>query len=391
MVAGASHYIENVMIRLKNIKQKIEDSRRVSAEEGLFLLESVDLHDLAFLADSVRRRLHPEPTVTFVSDRNINYTNICVSGCRFCAFFRPPGHPEGYVIETAVLDRKIEETLELGGTQILLQGGMHPDLGMDYFEDLLRHIKSKFSIHIHGFSPPEIFFRSEKHGIPVQAVIERLKAAGLDSIPGGGAEILVDAVRSRVSPGKCTAGQWLDVMRTAHQLGMRTTATMMFGHLETSAQIMEHLVAVRDLQDDTGGFTAFIPWTFQPDNTRIHATPAGATDYLRVLAVSRIMLDNIDNLQASWVTQGDKIAQLALTFGANDFGSTMIEENVVAAAGVCFRLPRSEIIRLIEDAGYQARQRDCFYRLLPTAENSRHAAPANAPAGRADNIPPDAR
>jgi cyclic dehypoxanthinyl futalosine synthase len=369
---------------------QIENRRRLSAKEGLFLLESVDLHDLAFLADSVRRRLHPEPTVTFVSDRNINYTNICVSGCRFCAFFRPPGHPEGYVIETADLDRKIEETLEAGGTQILLQGGMHPDLGIDYFEALLKHIKAKFSIHIHGFSPPEIFFLAEKHKIPVQAVIKRLKAAGLDSIPGGGAEILVDAVRSRVSPGKCTAGQWLDVMRTAHQLGMRTTATMMFGHLETNAQIMEHLVAVRDLQDETGGFTAFIPWTFQPDNTRIHVTPAGAVDYLRVLAVSRIMLDNIDNIQASWVTQGDKIAQLALTFGANDFGSTMIEENVVAAAGVCFRLPRSEIIRLIEDAGYQARQRDCFYRILAISDENQGPPPINDPADRVDKIPPDA-
>ncbi len=378
------------MNRWEDIKQKIENSQRLSGEEGLFLLESVDLHELAFLADSVRRRLHPEPTVTFVSDRNINYTNICVSGCRFCAFFRPPGHPEGYVIETADLDRKIEETLELGGTQVLLQGGMHPDLGIEYFEDLLRHIKSEFSIHIHGFSPPEIFFLAEKHNISVQVVIERLNAAGLDSIPGGGAEILVDAVRSRVSPGKCTAGQWLDVMRTAHHLGMRTTATMMFGHVETNAQIMEHLVAVRDLQDETGGFTAFIPWTFQPDNTRIDVIPAGAVDYLRVLAVSRIMLDNIDNLQASWVTQGDKIAQLALTFGANDFGSTMIEENVVAAAGVCFRLPRSEIIRLIQDAGYQARQRDCFYRILAIPHENQGPSPTNHPADRVDKLPPDA-
>jgi cyclic dehypoxanthinyl futalosine synthase len=361
------HIRKYYMIQLENIKQKIENSQRVSREEGFFLLESAGLHDLAFLADAIRRQRHPEPMVTFVSDRNINYTNICVSGCRFCAFFRPPGHPEGYVITRAELDQKIEETLALGGTQILLQGGMHPDLDLDYFQDLLGHIKSKFLIHIHGFSPPEIFFLSEKQGLSVQDVIKRLHAAGLDSIPGGGAEILVDAVRQQVSPGKCSAVEWLDVMRTAHHLGMRTTATMMFGHVETRQQIIEHMVAIRELQDETGGFTAFIPWTFQPNNTRIDVTPAGAVDYLRVLAVSRIMLDNIDNLQASWVTQGDKIAQLALTFGANDFGSTMIEENVVAAAGVRFRLPGSEIVRLIEDAGYQARQRDCFYRIIEPA------------------------
>ncbi len=374
------------MSRFADINNKIEKGLRISEEEGLFLLSSSDLHGLAFLADAIRRQRHLEPLVTFVSDRNINYTNICISGCRFCAFFRPPGHPEGYAIDRAELDRKIEETLGMGGTQILLQGGMHPDLDLDYFEDLLQYIKSKFSIHIHGFSPPEIFFLSEKHAIAVQNVIERLKAAGLDSIPGGGAEILVDEVRRQISPGKCSAGQWLDVMRTAHHLGMRTTATMMFGHVETRQQIIEHLIAVRALQDETGGFTAFIPWTFQPNNTRIDVTPAGAVDYLRVLAVSRIMLDNIDNLQASWVTQGDKIAQLALTFGANDFGSTMIEENVVAAAGVCFRLPRSEIIRLIEDAGYQVRQRDCFYRIVAPTD----PAQALPFAGRADTISSDA-
>jgi cyclic dehypoxanthinyl futalosine synthase len=302
--------------------------------------------------------------VTFVSDRNINYTNICISGCKFCAFFRPPGHKEGYVIAEEELFYKINETINVGGTQILLQGGMHPELDLEYYENLLRSIKKKFSIHIHGFSPPEIYFLSQKTSLPVREVIHRLVRAGLDSIPGGGAEILCDDIRQEISPNKCTAGQWLDVMRTAHQLGLKTTATMMFGHVESKHHIIEHMIKLRGLQDETNGFTAFIPWTFQPKNTRIEVHPASAFAYLRVLALSRLLLDNFKNIQTSWVTQGDKIAQLALAFGANDFGSTMIEENVVAAAGVNFRLPKSEIIRLIEDAGYAAKQRDCFYNIL---------------------------
>lgn len=353
-----------MVINLKTIQEKIFSGNRIDHAAARILLDQADLLTLAELAGHRRRVLHPEPVVTFVSDRNINYTNVCVSGCRFCAFFRPPGHPEGYVIEPSVLDQKIEETLMLGGTQILLQGGMHPDLDLNYYIGLLRHIKSGFDIHIHGFSPTEIVFIAELSGLSVREVLETLIAAGLDSIPGGGAEILVDDVRAKVSPNKCTAEEWLMVMRTAHELGLKTTATMMFGHIETRNHIIEHLIKLRDLQDETGGFTAFIPWTFQPENTRITVVPQTAVDYLRVLALARLVLDNIPNLQVSWVTQGDKIAQIGLAFGANDFGSTMIEENVVAAAGVHFRLPRSEIVRLIQDAGYTARQRNCFYHVI---------------------------
>ena len=352
------------MTTIESIQSKLKNHQRLDIQDALTLYDHADLLLLAVLADNRRRELHPEAIVTYVSDRNINYTNVCVSGCQFCAFFRPPGHPEGYVIDREDLDQKISETLALGGTQILLQGGMNPDLGLDYYIDLLKYMKTRFKIHIHGFSPSEIVYLSQISSLSIKDVIKKLMDAGLDSIPGGGAEILVDAVRQKISPNKCSASQWLDVMHTAHDLGLKSSATMMFGHIETKYHIIEHLMKLRDLQDETGGFTAFIPWTFQPENTRIAVKPATAAAYLRVLAISRLVLDNIPNLQVSWVTQGDKIAQLALAFGANDFGSTMIEENVVAAAGVHFRLPRSEIVRLIEDAGYTARQRDCFYNVL---------------------------
>lgn len=352
------------MTDIELIKEKVFSSQRLNAEDALILLNQAELLQLADLAGYCRRKLHPEPVVTFVSDRNINYTNVCVSGCKFCAFFRPPGHKDGYVIETLDLDQKIEETIALGGTQILLQGGMHPDLDLNYYIHLLEHIKNKFKIHIHGFSPTEIVFLADESKLSVKNVLEILIKAGLDSIPGGGAEILVDEIRDKISPNKCSSDQWLEVMKTAHLLGLKTTATMMFGHVEEKKHIVEHLLKLRELQDETGGFTAFIPWTFQPNNTKIHVKPATAVEYLRVLAISRLVLDNVLNLQVSWVTQGDKIAQLGLAFGANDFGSTMIEENVVAAAGVNFRLSRSEIIRLIENAGYKARQRDCFYNVI---------------------------
>lgn len=352
---------------LLQIHEKIKANQRIDATEAVYLLENAELLTLGEWADHIRYRLHPDPVVTFVSDRNINYTNICVSRCRFCAFYRAPGQTGGYVLDRETLAEKIQETLELGGTQILLQGGMNPDLQLEDYIDLLRYIKGNFPIHIHGFSPPEIVYVAEKSGLSVSDVLRRFIDAGLGSIPGGGAEILVDDVRKELSPNKCTADQWLDVMRTAHHLEMRTTATMMFGHIETSEQIVEHLLRVRALQDETGGFTAFIPWTFQPANTRIDVRPAGAVSYLKVLALSRIFLDNVANIQASWVTQGDKIAQLALAFGANDFGSTMIEENVVAAADVYFRLPKSQIVRLIEDAGFEATQRDCFYNAVESS------------------------
>ena len=352
------------MTKIELIKEKVYSKQRLDANDALVLFDQSDLLFLADLAGQRRRDLHPESVVTFVSDRNINYTNVCVSGCKFCAFFRPPGHPEGYVIKTSDLDKKIEETLALGGTQILLQGGMHPDLDLNYYISLLKHIKNRFKIHIHGFSPTEIVFLADRSSLSIKELLEQLMKAGLDSIPGGGAEILVDEIRQKISPNKCSAGNWLEVMKTAHRLGLKTSATMMFGHVEEKKHIVEHLLKLRNLQDETNGFTAFIPWTFQPNNTKIDVQPATAVEYLRVLAISRLVLDNIPNLQVSWVTQGDKIAQLGLAFGANDFGSTMMEENVVAAAGVKFRLPRSEIVRLIENAGYAARQRDCFYNVI---------------------------
>lgn len=351
--------------QLIELTHKIEAARRIDGEEALFLLEQADLLHLGALADARRRQRHPDARVTYVVDRNINYTNICVSGCRFCAFYRQPSHTEAFILSESELRDKIEETIALGGTQILLQGGMHPDLDLDYYVNLLTFIKDNFPVHIHGFSPPEISFLAEKTGKSLTEILQTLIAAGLDSIPGGGAEILVDDIRTQISPGKCLTDRWLEVMRAGHQLGLRTSATMMFGHIEERRHIVEHLLRIRELQDETGGFTAFIPWTFQPDNTCIDLEKATAAEYLRVLALSRLVLDNIDNIQASWVTQGAKIAQVALAFGANDLGSTMIEENVVAAAGVRFRLPLAEMKRLIETAGYEACQRDCHYNLIP--------------------------
>ncbi len=339
----------------------LQEGRRLSREEARRIYREADFHWLGYAAHTIRLRKHPENVVTYVVDRNINYSNICVCGCRFCAFFRPPGHPEGYVLEKEELAQKIEETLALGGTQILLQGGHHPDLPLGFYEDMLHFIKERYPIHIHAFSPPEIVFFARREGLDVGTVIARLKDAGLDSIPGGGAEILVDTVRRKVSPNKCSAEEWLGVMEEAHRQGLRTTATMMFGHEESWDDRLAHLFALRDLQDRTGGFTAFIPWTFQPWHTAIERRPETAVSYLRLVALSRLVLDNFDNIQASWVTMGPKVAQTALFFGANDFGSTMIEENVVAAAGVRFRLSLEEIHRLITDAGFVPKQRTMAY------------------------------
>ncbi len=337
---------------------------RLDFESARQLYLHADLHQLGRAAHQARLRKHPEPMVTYVVDRNINYSNVCVCACRFCAYYRAPGHDECFVLSHAEIGKKIEETIALGGTQILMQGGHHPDLPLAWYEDMLRFIKQNYPIHVHAFSPPEIVFFAKKEGLTTAQVIARLKAAGLDSIPGGGAEILVDRVRASVSPNKCPAGQWLGVMEEAHGLGLRTTATMMFGHEETPEERLEHLFAVRASQDRTGGFTAFIPWTFQPDNTAMTARPLTSVEYLRMLAVSRLVLDNVDNLQVSWVTMGPKIAQLALYFGGNDFGSTMIEENVVRAAGVSFRLTKEEIDTLVRAAGFQPRQRRMNYTLV---------------------------
>ena len=352
---------------MNNTTEKVLAGERISGDEFLQLAHSNDLHMLGFLADSVRKRLHPEPFVTYVIDRNINYTNICISACKFCAFFKAPEDDRGSILTNEELEQKIKETKELGGTQILLQGGLHPDKPLAYYEDMLRFMKS-LDIHIHGFSPPEVCHFAQISGLPVREVLERLIAAGLDSIPGGGAEILSDRVRTALAPRKCSADEWIAVMKEAHQLGLRTTATMMFGHIETMEERLEHLQRIRDLQDETGGFTAFIPWPFQPDNTVLADTVGlqkeTAFGYLKMLALSRIFLDNVRNIQASWVTQGPKIAQLSLFFGANDFGSTMIEENVVAAAGVHFRLSEQEIQRLVRGAGFEPRQRLMDYTLV---------------------------
>ncbi|MGA3112998.1 MAG: cyclic dehypoxanthinyl futalosine synthase [Syntrophobacteraceae bacterium] len=341
------------------------ENGRLNIDQAWELYRSGDFHALGRMAHEVRLKKHAEPVVTYVVDRNINYSNVCVCGCRFCAYFRPPGHSESFVLSRKELSEKIEETLRLEGTQILLQGGLNPDLPLSFYEEMLSFIKSKYPIHIHAFSPPEIVFFSRLEGIGPGEVISRLRLAGLDSIPGGGAEILVDSVRRRVSPRKCSTAEWLAVMEEAHSQGLRTTATMMFGHEEAPEDRLMHLFALRDLQDRTGGFTAFIPWAFQPQNTAIPREPETAVSYLRLLAISRLFLDNFDNIQVSWVTMGPKVSQLALFFGANDFGSTMIEENVVAAAGVHFRLSAEEIHRIIQSAGFQPRRRTMAYELLP--------------------------
>ncbi len=352
------------MQNIDKISDSVLSGQRISDEDFLILAKDVDIHELGMLADSIRRRLHPENNVPYVIGRNINYTDVCVSACKFCAFFAAPEDKNGYVLTQEELGQKIDETIALGGTQILLQGGHHPDLPFSFYEEMLQFMKSK-GIHVHGFSPPEICHFAEISGYSVSEVIAKLIKAGLDSIPGGGAEILSDRVRSLTAPRKCTADQWLGVMEEAHNQGLRTTATMMFGHVETLEERLEHLRRLRELQDKTGGFTAFIPWPFQPDNTVLaDIEKTSGMEYLRMLALSRIYLDNFKSVQASWVTQGPKIAQLSLYYGANDFGSTMIEENVVAAAGISFRLSEQEIKRLVTSAGFTPRQRLMDYTLV---------------------------
>ena len=339
---------------------------RLSTAEGLELLESHDLAALGRAADAVSRRLHPESYRTYNVDRNINYTNICTAVCDFCAFYRGPGDPEGYVLPREELLDKIDKTVALGGNQILMQGGLHPKYPLEWYEELLRDIKARHpQLNVHGFSPPELHHFTKVSKLPIRAVLERLKAAGLGSIPGGGAEILVDRVRTEITRGKVMTDDWLNVMRVWHELGGISTATMMFGHAETLAERVEHLERLRQLQDETGGFTAFICWTFQPDNTDMADTPpSGAFDYLKTQALSRLYLDNISNIQSSWVTQGLRIGQLALLFGANDMGSLMIEENVVAEAGTVHFLSLDEIRAAISELGYEPRQRDVFYNLV---------------------------
>lgn len=339
---------------------------RLTSAEGLTLLESHDLAAIGAAAEKVSRAKHPEPYRTYNVDRNINYTNVCTAVCDFCAFYRGPKSDEGYVLPREVLLQKIQETVDLGGNQILLQGGLHPKYKLDWYEEMLGDIKTRFpEVNVHGFSPPELHHFTKVNNLPLRDVLSRLKDAGLGSVPGGGAEILTDRVRNEITRGKVMTDDWLNVMRVWHELGGISSSTMMFGHVETLAERIEHLERLRSLQDETGGFTAFICWTFQPDNTDMSdVRPTGSFEYLKMLAVSRLFLDNIPNLQSSWVTQGLKIGQMALMFGANDMGSLMIEENVVAEAGTVHYLSLQQIREAIEELGFVPRQRDVHYNLV---------------------------
>lgn len=340
------------------------EGMRISPDEAVVLFEQAALFDLGAAADRVRRRLHADNVISYIIDRNINYTNVCKEFCTFCAFYRVKGDSEAYVLPDGVIYKKIEETLALGGTGILMQGGVHPDLKIDYYERLLSGIKERFEIHCHCFSPPEILNIARVSKMSVSDVLMRLKDAGLDSMPGGGGEILDDEIRTAISPLKCKTSEWLMVHREAHRLGLRTTATMMIGVGENIEHRVRHLQRLRDLQDETGGFTAFIPWTFQPENTELAqriSDEVTAAEYLRVLALSRLYLDNIPNVQVSWLTVGLKVGQTGLRFGANDMGSIMIEENVISAAGARNRANDEELRRVIKDAGFIPRQRTTLY------------------------------
>jgi len=348
------------------ILHRAVEGERLTFDEGVVLLKSHDLLAIGRAADAVCKRLHPEPFRTFNIDRNINYTNVCAAVCDFCAFYRQVGATDAYVLDRPVLLDKIRETIELGGDQILMQGGLHPDLPFEWYEELLRDIKAHYpQVNVHGFSPPEIHFFSKKFKMPLDTVLSRLKEAGLGSLPGGGGEILVDRVRKAMTKGKVLSDDWINVHRVWHKLGGVSTATMMFGHIETLEERIEHLDRVRQLQDETGGLTAFISWTFQPENTDMAGVPAsGAFEYLKTQAISRLYLDNVPNIQSSWVTQGPKIGHLALYFGANDMGSLMIEENVVASAGTVYYLSLEQIKRAIREAGYTPRQRNVRYEYI---------------------------
>jgi cyclic dehypoxanthinyl futalosine synthase len=351
---------------IDSIADKVRAGERLSGTEALELYRRAPTALLGRLAGEIRARKHPEGIVTYIIDRNVNYTNVCVARCNFCAFYRPVGSPEGYVLGFDELFRKIDETVAVGGVQLLLQGGHNPDLPLGWYEDLFRAIKKRYpSFKLHALSPPEVIHLSRLSQLPVPDVIDRLIAAGLDSVPGGGAEILVDRVRRLLHCyGKASADEWLDVMRHAHRAGLRTTATMMYGTVESDEERLEHLLRLRALQDETGGFTAFIAWSYQPEHTELAGSEATGIDYLRTIAAARIVLDNFDNLQASWVTQGGKVGQLSLAYGANDMGSVMIEENVVRAAGASYCMDEVEIVRNIENAGFVARRRNMVYEIL---------------------------
>jgi cyclic dehypoxanthinyl futalosine synthase len=347
------------------IEPKVLAGERITPEEALVLLEGGGLSTLGVLADWVRRRLHTDGVVTYIIDRNVNYTNVCNAFCSFCAFYRRPGDDEGYVLPVEAIEEKIAETYELGGHQILLQGGHNPKLKIDYYEDLFSRLKRRFpDLWLHALSAPEVIHIQKGSRIGLEETLRRLRAAGLDSLPGGGAEILVDDIRRRLMKNKASGADWLGVHEEAHRTGMRSTATMMFGHIESRADRIEHMRMLRDLQDRTGGFTAFIGWTFQPGNTELGGSEATTAEYLRTMAVARIFLDNIRNIQASWVTQGPKVGAASLAFGVNDMGSTMIEENVVSAAGTVNHMNEPEIVAAVRDAGFIPMRRNMLYERL---------------------------
>lgn len=348
------------------IAEKLAAGGRLTRDEAKEFYLEAPTALLGQLADRARRLRHPEGVVTYIIDRNVNYTNVCVARCKFCAFYRPVGSSEGYTLGFDEIFRKIEETIALGGGQLLLQGGHNPDVPLEWYVDLFRQVKTRYpEFRLHALSPPEILHISRLSQLPVPEVIARLIDAGLDSVPGGGAEILVDRVRKILNCyNKASADEWLDVMRQAHRAGLRTTATMMYGTVETVDERLEHIFRLRDLQDETGGFTAFIAWSYQPEHTELGGEEATGTDYLRTLALSRLVLDNFDNLQSSWVTQGGKVGQMSLAYGANDMGSVMIEENVVRAAGAEYCMDEFEVVRNIENAGFVAKRRNMHYEVL---------------------------
>tara|TARA_B100000676_G_scaffold122214_1_gene121844 strand:- start:3715 stop:4863 length:1149 start_codon:yes stop_codon:yes gene_type:complete len=366
------------MNSITHILEKSVAGERLTFDEGVALLRSHDLVAIGKAANAVTTRLHPEPYRTYNIDRNINYTNICTAVCDFCAFYRGPKEEGGWVLPREELLKKVEETVALGGDQILMQGGLHHEYKLEWYEELLQDIRSRFpTVNLHAFSPPELFHFTKLNGLSIKDVLERLKAAGLGSIPGGGAEILVDRVRDEMTRGKVSTDDWLEVMRVWHEMGGHSSATMMFGHIETLEERIEHLERLRQVQDETGGFTAFICWTFQPDNTRMdHVSPSGSYEYLKTQAVARLYLDNIPSIQSSWVTQGLKIGQLAMLYGANDMGSLMIEENVVAEAGTVHYLTLDEIRDAIVEIGFEPRQRNVHYELMDP-EHEKMAVEAN--------------
>jgi cyclic dehypoxanthinyl futalosine synthase len=354
------------MHEIQQIAARVRAGERIDRRDALALYQGAPTALLGELADGIRARKHPDRVVTYIIDRNVNYTNICVARCNFCAFYRPVGSGEGYVLGFEEIFRKIDETIELGGGQLLLQGGHNPDLPLEWYEDLFRSVKARYpAFKLHALSPPEVIHLTRMSRLTIAQVIDRLVAVGLDSIPGGGAEILVDRVRKILNCyNKATADEWLDVMRHAHRAGLRTTATMMYGHVETPDERLEHMFRLRELQDEFRGFTAFITWSYQPEHTELGGFEATGVEYLRTLAIGRIVLDNFDNLQASWVTQGGKVGQLSLAYGANDMGSVMIEENVVRAAGAAYCMDEIEIVRNVENAGFTAKRRNMHYEIL---------------------------